>query len=141
MKIFVKSRSLYSTFEKLKQDIQMILKILRAVLISIIQITFLYIVYDRLNHFYPIQHRTANFGLTIFYTGVIFLICLLVFNFYLEFFKRNIYCIVFLLLLITSIFPLSAFNERPLRSLFLLLLTICGFLSSLALNKWRMKEK
>lgn len=117
----------------------MIKKILRPLLISIIQIIGLAIIHDSLNHFYPIQHRLVGFGLTIFYTGIVFMFSIIVFNFYLEFFKRNNYWITFCLLILTSILPLSAFNERPLRSLFLILLALCGFLSSLALNKWRMK--
>lgn len=114
-------------------------KILNPIVLSIIQITVLAIIYDSLNHFYPIQHRSVGFGLTIFYTGIIFMLSILTFNFYLEFFKRNIYWIAFSLFILTSIFPLSAFDERPLRSLFLILLALCGFVSSLALLQWRMR--
>lgn len=77
----------------------MIRKILSPIIISVIQIVVLVIIHDSLNHFYPIQHRSVGFGLTLFLTGIIFMLCILAFNFYLE----------------------------------------CGFLSSLALNKWRMK--
>jgi hypothetical protein len=114
-------------------------KLLIPILISIIQIVVLLIIYKSLNHFYPTQHRSVGFGLTIFCTGIVFIFSILSFNFYLEFFKRNIYWIAFSLLILTSIFPLSAFNERPLRSLFLILLALCGFVSSLALLKWRMR--
>ena len=117
----------------------MIKKILRALLISIIQIVGLAIIHDSFNHFYPIQHRSVGFGLTIFFTGFVFIFSILSFNFYLGFFKRNIYWIAFSLLILTSTFPLQAFDVRPLRSLFLILLALCGFLSSLVLNKWRMK--
>ena len=114
-------------------------KLLIPILISIIQIVVLAIIHQSLNYFYPIQHRSVGFGLTILSTRYVFIFSIFVFNFYLEFFRRNIYWIAFCLLILTSILPLSAFNERPLRSLFLILLTLCGFLSSLALNKWRMK--
>jgi len=117
----------------------MIRKILSPIIISVIQIVVLVIIHDSLNHFYPIQHRSVGFGLTIFLTGIIFMLCILAFNFYLEFFKRNLYWIAFWLLILTSILPLSAFNERPLRSSFLILLALFGFLSSLILSKWRMK--
>lgn len=117
----------------------MIRRILRTVLISTIQILSLIIIHDIFNHFYPIQNKSVGFGLTILYTGIIFIFSTIAFNFYLEFFKRNIYWIALFLLILTSIFPFSAFNERPLRSLFLILLAICGFVSSLALSKWRIK--
>jgi len=117
----------------------MIRKILSPIIISVIQIVVLAIIHQSLNYFYPIQHRSVGFGLTILSTRYVFIFSIFVFNFYLEFFRRNIYWIAFCLLILTSILPLSAFNERPLRSLFLILLTLCGFLSSLALNKWRMK--
>ena len=117
----------------------MIRKILSPIIISVIQIVVLAIIHQSLNYFYPIQHRSVGFGLTILSTRYVFIFSIFVFNFYLEFFRRNIYWIGFCLLILTSILPLSAFNERPLRSLFLILLTLCGFLSSLALNKWRMK--
>jgi hypothetical protein len=123
----------------------MIIKMLRSILISIIQIVVIVIIHDSLNHFYPIKHKSVGFGLTILSTGYVFIFSIFVFNFYLEFFRRNIYRIAFCLLILTSILPLSAFNERPLRSLFLILLALCGFLSSLALNnlnnlnKWKMK--
>lgn len=111
----------------------------RPILISIIQFVVLVIIHDNLNHFYPIKHRSIGFGLTILSTGYVFIFSIFLFNYYLEFFRRNIYWIAFYLFILSSILPLSAFNERPLRSLFLILLVLCGFLSSLALNKWRMK--
>ncbi|SHL85510.1 hypothetical protein SAMN05444366_1799 [Flavobacterium saccharophilum] len=117
----------------------MIRKILSPIIISVIQIVVLAIIHQSLNYFYPIQHRSVGFGLTILSTRYVFIFSIFLFNFYLEFFRRNIYWIGFCLLILTSILPLSAFNERPFRSLFLILLTLCGFLSSLALNKWRMK--
>jgi hypothetical protein len=118
----------------------MIQRILRSILISIIQIIVLLIIHNSANHFYLIQHKSVGFGLTIFWTGIIFMLSILAFNFYLEFFKRNIYWIAFSLLILTSILPLSAFDERPLRSLFLILLVLCGFLSSLALSKWKIEK-
>lgn len=117
----------------------MIKRILKPILISVIQVIGVIIIHDSLNHFYPIQHKTVGFGLTVFCTGVIFILSILAFNFYLEFFKKYIYWIAFFLLITTSIFPLSAFNGRPLRSLFLILLALFGFLFSLATTKLRMK--
>ena len=96
----------------------MIRKILSPIIISVIQIVVLVIIHDSLNHFYPIQHRSVGFGLTLFLTGIIFMLCILAFNFYLEFFKRNLYWIAFWLLILLALF---------------------GFLSSLILSKWRMK--
>ena len=114
-------------------------KILRPIIISVIQIVVLAVIHSGLNYFYPIQHKSVGFGLTIFLTGTIFMLCILGLNFYLEFFKLNIYWIAFCLLIVTSILPLSAYNERPLRSLLLILLVVSGFLSSLVLPKWRIK--
>lgn len=115
------------------------IKIIIPILISIIQIFVLLIIHESLNHFYPIQHRSIGFGLTILLTENIFMLCIPAFNFYLEFFKRNTYWIGFFLLILTCIFPLEVFDVRPLRSLFLILLALCGFSSSLALLKWRMR--
>ena len=113
----------------------MIRKIVRPIFISIIQIAALAIIHGSLNHFYPIQHMSVGFGLTIFNTAIIFILSILSFNFYLEFFKKNIYSIGFSLLVLVSVFPLQALEERPLRSLFLILLTTCGFLSSILLAR------
>ncbi len=113
----------------------MIRKVLNPIIISVIQIVVVAIIHGSFNYFYPMQHRSVGFGLTIFFTGIIFMLCILAFNFYLEFFKLKINWIAFCLLILTSILPLTAFNERPLRSLFLILLALFGFLSSLALNK------
>ncbi|WP_456315564.1 hypothetical protein [Pseudomonas shirazensis] len=118
----------------------MIKKILRPILISIIQIVGLAIIHDCLNHFYPVQHKSVGFGLTIFYTEIIFILSIFAFNFYLEFFKKNIYLIAFFLLILVSIFPLNALEERPMRSLFLIILAVCGFLSSLVLSKFKTKN-
>lgn len=116
----------------------MINKILRPILVSIIQIAGLIIIHMVLNYFYPIQHRNVGFGLTIFYTGTIFIISILAFNFYLEFLKKKTYLIGFSLLILVTIFPLEAFDERPLRSLFLIVLALCGFLSSLVFSKLKL---
>ena len=117
----------------------MIKKKLRVILISIFQIVGLAIIYNICNRFYPIQHKSLGFGLIILSTGYIFVFSILILNFSLEFFQKNIYCIAFFLLIITIIFPLSAFNERPLRSLLLILLAFCGFLSSMILFKWKVR--
>lgn len=113
----------------------------RPILISIIQIVVLAILHDSLYYFYPIDHKSVGFGLTIFYTGVVFVISILIFNFYLEFFKKNIYLVALILSVVTSFLPLMAFDYRPFRSLLLIILTVCGFLSSLVLNKWKTKNK
>lgn len=114
-------------------------KILNSILISVIQIVILTIIHSSLSYFYPIQHKSVGFGLIILSTGYIFVFSILIFNFYLEFFQKNIYWIAFFLLIITCIFPLSAFNERLLRSLLLILLAFCGFLSSMILFKWKIR--
>lgn len=119
----------------------MIRKILRPILISIIQILGLAIIHDCLNHFYPIQHKSVGFAITTFYTALIFILSILIFNFYLEFFKKNIFLIAFSLFILVSIFPLEAIQETPLRSLFLITLAIFGFLSSLILNKLKTKNQ
>jgi hypothetical protein len=116
-------------------------KILRPILISILQIVGIAVMHDSLYHFYPIYHKSVGFGVTIFYTGIIFIISIFAFNFYLEFFKRNVYLIAFALLTATSIFPLLAFDYRPLRSLLLIILALFGFLSSLVLSKWKTENK
>lgn len=116
-------------------------KILRPILISIIQILLLAIIHDSLYYFYPIHHKSVGFGLTVFYTGIIFSISILSFNLYLEFFKRNIYLVALTLLTITSILPLGAFDYIPFRSLLLIILALCGFLSALVFNKYKSESK
>ncbi|WP_348812262.1 hypothetical protein [Flavobacterium maritimum] len=116
-------------------------KVLRPILISIIQIVGLAIIHHSLYYFYPMYHKSVGFGLTIFYTVIIFIISILAFNLYLDFFKRNIYLIALALLTVNSVFPLLALDYRPLRSLLLIILALCGFLSSLVLTKWKTKNK
>lgn len=116
-------------------------KILKPILISIIQIVGLAIFHDSLYYFYPIYNKSVGFGLTIFCTGIIFILSILTFNFYLEFYKKNIYLIALALLTVTSIFPLMTFDYRPLRSLLLIILALCGFVSSLVLTKWKTENK
>jgi len=116
-------------------------KILRPILISIIQIVLLAIIHDSLYYFYPMHHKTVGFGMTVFYTGIIFIISILSFNLYLEFFKRNIYLVALTLFTVTSVLPIIAFDYRPLRSLFLIILALCGFLSSLVLSRWKTENK
>jgi len=116
-------------------------KILRPILISIIQIVLLAIIHDSLYYFYPMHYKSVGFGLTVFYTGIIFIISILSFNLYLEFFKRNIYLVALTLLTLTSILPIIAFDYRPLRSLLLIILALCGFLSSLVLSKCKTENK
>lgn len=118
----------------------MIRKIQSPILLSIIQIVTLAILHDSLNHFYPIQHKSIGFGLTIFYTEIILILSIFIWNFYLEFSKKNIYLIGLSLLILVSIFPLETFNERPFRSLFLILLALSSFLSSLILSKLKTKN-
>lgn len=118
----------------------MISKIQKPILVSIIQIIVLAIIHDSLNHFYPMQHKSVRFGLTIFCTEIIFILSIFIWNFYLEFSKKNIYIFGLSLLILACIFPLETFNERPLRSILLILLALSGFLSSLILSKLRTKN-
>jgi hypothetical protein len=110
-------------------------KILKPIVTSIVQIIVLAIIHNCLNYYYPIQHNSIGFGMTIFLTGITFSLAILAFNFYLEFSRRNVYWIALILFIPVTIFPLEAFNERPLRSLFLITLALSSFLSSLILNK------
>lgn len=112
------------------------MKLLKPILISLIQIIGVVIIHVSLNHFYPIQHRSVGFGLTIFYTAITFVLTIIAFNFYVYFFRKNFYLIAFSFLALVSIFPLLAFDERPLRSLFLIILAFFGFLSSFLLRNW-----
>jgi hypothetical protein len=119
----------------------MIKKILRPILISVIQIVGLKVIHDSLYYFYPIYHKSAGFGLIIFYTAITFTISIVAFNFYLQFFKRNIYLVATALLTTSIIFPLFTFDYRPLRSLLLIILSIIGFLSSVVLDNLKTKNK
>lgn len=116
-------------------------KILTPILISIIQIVLLAIIHDRLCYSYPMHHNSVSFGLTVFYTEIIFVISILSFNIYLEFFKKNIYLVLLTLLTFTTILPIIAFDYKPLRSLLLIVIVLFGFLSSLVLRKWTTQNK
>jgi hypothetical protein len=116
-------------------------KILRPILISIIQVIGLTIIHDLAYYFFPMHHKSVGFGLTIITTGIILSISLLAFNFYLEFKNGRIYLVGLILLIITSISPIMAIDYRPLRALFLILLSFGGFLSSIMISKWKIKNK
>lgn len=116
-------------------------KILRPILISVIQVIGLAIIHDLAYYLFPMHHKSVGFGLTIITTGIILSISLLVFNYYLEFKNGRIYLIGLILLIITSISPIMAIDYRPLRALFLILLSLGGFLSSIMISKWKIKNK
>ena len=105
----------------------MIKKILTPIIISLILIVGLATIHDILYYFFPINHKSIGFGLTIINTGILFSILIVVFNFYLEFKGKYKYPIGFLFCLICMIFPLQAFGYRPNRSLMLIIMTFFGF--------------
>ena len=114
-------------------------KILRPILITLIQIVGLTIIHYLMYYFYPMYHKSVGFGLTIISTGIILIISLLIFNFYLEFKNNRPYLIGLILFIITSIFPATSFDYRPWRALFLLVLLATGFLSSILIIKLKNK--
>ena len=116
-------------------------KILKPIFISFIQFILSVITYKAIVRLYPIPHKSVGFGLTIFFTGIFFNLTILLFNFYLAFFKKNIYWVALILFFLVAVFPFEAFNEKPLRSLLLILIAFFGFLSSLILNKILTKKE
>jgi hypothetical protein len=114
-------------------------KLLIPILISLIQIVGLAVIHDTLYHFYPMHHRSIGFGLTIRYTGILFSLLIIAFNFYLEFYDKYKYLIGLVLFLIVTIAPIQAYEYRPHRSLLLILMTLCGYGSSILINVFRLK--
>ena len=110
-------------------------KCIKPILITVIQIIGLVIIHTSVYHFFPIKNKEVGFGLTVLYAGGTFSVLILAFNFYLYFFKKHIYLISFVLFTISIFMPLMAFDYRPLRSLFLIVLVLCGFLSSVFFKK------
>lgn len=118
----------------------MIKKLLIPILITLIQVVGLMVIHDTLYHFYSMHHRSIGFGLTIRYTGILFSLLILAFNFYLEFYGKYKYLVGLMLFLIIIIMPLQAYEYRPNRSLSLILMAFCGYGSSILINVIRFKK-
>lgn len=116
----------------------MIKKILIPIIISLILIVGLAIIHDTLYHFFPIQHKSIGFGLTVKYTGIIFAMLILTYNIYLEFKSKFKYAIGLIFFIITIILPLQAFDYRPNRSVLLIVLTFLGFGLSMIIKQRRL---
>ena len=115
-------------------------KISEIILITLIQVVALFFVHNILYLLYPIQHKEVGFGILIYHTGIIFIVLLFVYNFCVEFYNKYIYLITIILLITSCILPISVISFRPFRSLFLIILVIFGFISSIVIFKRRNKN-
>lgn len=118
----------------------MIKKLLLPLITTFLQATILVITHNTLYYLFPIFHESIGFGLTIQYTAILFLTLIFLFNYYLEFFNKNLYTITFILMGIVSIFPIMAIDYRPYRSLLLITLALFGFLSSIIIKRLKKKK-
>ena len=118
----------------------MIKKLLFPLIITSLQVITLVIIHSALYYLFPMYHKSIGFGLTVRYTGILFLTLILLFNYYLEFFNKNLYPLAFVLLGIVCIFPVMAIDYRPYRSLLLIVLALFGFLSSVIIQKLKKKK-
>lgn len=118
----------------------MIIKILRPILITLIQLVVLVVIHNALYRVYPMNHTSVAFGITIKASVLLLSVSLLVFNLYLDFVRRYMYLIGTLLLIVSCVFPLEAIDVRPYRALFLIILAACGFVSSVLIRKLRIKS-
>ena len=118
----------------------MIKKLLFPLITTLLQVITLVIIHDPLYYFFPMYHKSIGFGLTIQYTGILFLILILLFNYYLEFFSKNLYLLTFVFTGIVSVFPIMAIDHRPFRSLLLITLALFGFLSSIIIKRLKKKQ-
>ena len=115
-------------------------KIIEIILITPIQIFGLFVVHNIMYSFYPIQHKEVGFGILVYDTGIIFMFLLFTYNLCVEFYKKHIYLIAIIFLIISSALPITSIHFRPFRSLFLIILIIFGFISSIIISKWRTKN-
>jgi hypothetical protein len=112
-------------------------RVIETILITLIQIVGIFFVHNIFYSFYPIQHKEVGFGITIYFTGIVFIVLLFIYNLILEFYKKHIYSFAIIFLITSSILPLMSMNFRPFRSLMLIILLIFGFICSIILSKWR----
>lgn len=118
----------------------MIKKILRPILITLIQIIVLVVIHNAFYREYPMKHASVAFGITIKASVLLLSVSLLVFNLYLEFVRRYKYLIGTLLLIVSCVFPMEAIDVRPNQALFLIIMAACGFVSSVLISKLRIKS-
>ena len=114
--------------------------ITEIILITLIQIFGLFVVHNIMYSFYPIQNKEVGFGISVYYTGIIFMFLLFTYNFCVEFYKKHIYLIAVIFIIISSALLINSINFRPFRSLFLIVLMFFGFISSIIISKWRTKN-
>ena len=124
-------------YTQLVKNIGTPLKIMTLIALTLILYGYLA---RALNIFFFWESKSIGFGLTVQYTGILFLTLILLFNYYLEFFNKNLYPLAFVLLGIVCIFPFMAIDYRPYRSLLLIVLALFGFLSSVIIQKLKKKK-
>lgn len=85
-------------------------RIAEITLISLIQVVGLIVVSNILCYLYPIQNKEVGFGITIYYTEIIFIILIFTSNFCVEFYKKHIYLIGFIFLITVSVLPIMSIS-------------------------------
>ena len=115
-------------------------KVVISILISLILILGLVIFHNTLYDFYPINRKSIAFGITLYYSWIIFTILILGYNIYLEFNNKNKYAIGLILFSISVILPLDFLEYRPFRTLLLIILIFLGFIFSMIINQIRRQK-
>lgn len=115
-------------------------KVVAPIIITAIQIILAFVIHSLLYAIYPMNHKSIGFGLTIMFTGNIYMSILILYNYYLEFSEKYVYIIGSMLALISSTPAIFAIEYRPYRSVLLILISIAGIVSSILIKKIRDKK-
>ena len=121
-------------------------KSLIQILLPAILFFGLLILQNFLYEIYPMKRLSIPFGITTYYSWVIFGILLLIFNIYIIILRKNEYVIGVIFFLISITFPLEAITIRPFRIPLMIIMFLSGFsfsiiISQLNYNKEKLKFK
>jgi len=113
--------------EKFKTEIRLTKNILIPILIPLILFLGLVKIHDVLYNIYPMNRPSNAFGMTVYYSWIIFGILLLIFNIYIAIDSKNKYIVGLIFFFISLINPLDAIAIRPFRVLLMIIMFLSGF--------------
>lgn len=116
-------------------------KIIIPILVTVIQIVLAFIIHSLLYAIFPMHHKSIGFGITILFTGYIYMSMLFLYNYYLEFIGKYVYIIGAILILISSTPAILAIDYRPYRAILLIGISTFGIISSILIKKIRDGQK
>lgn len=109
-----------------------------SILIPLILLIGLMIFHDVLYGIYPMNRPSISFGITIYYSWIIFGILFLIFN-YIVLKMKNKYVIGLIFFLISIILPLEAISIRPFRAPLMIIMFLSGFGLSIIIREMALK--